>query len=164
MRKLLHFEDVETGQRFISPSRTITEEDIHQFAHLTWDFNPLHLDKEFARQSPFGRPIAHGLLGLSFGIGLATESPLIETVAFLGVHDWQFVKPVYVGDSVYVVTEVSKMTNAGRKRGRVLWKKTLLNQNDEVVQVGSVETLVTRRNGAQTSPVVAELGVESVIS
>ena len=107
-RSNLYFEDLRLGDRWVSPTRTITEEDVTGFARLTGDHNPLHLDGDFARQSPFGRPIAHGLLGLSFAAGLASDSPRVETVAFLSVHEWRFLKPVYFGDRVHVVTEIGQ--------------------------------------------------------
>ena len=87
MSEVLHFEDVRRGDRWISPTRTVTRSDVSQFAHLTGDFNPLHMDDDFAKESMFRRPIAHGLLGLSFAAGLGSASPLVDTVAFLGVSE-----------------------------------------------------------------------------
>ena len=92
-------------------------------------------------------------------MGKASESPAIETVAFIGVKDWQFAKPVYFGDRIHVVTEVLEMNESGRKRGRIVWKKTLMNQRGEAVQVGIVETLVTRRMTSRRSAVVTDYRV-----
>ncbi len=145
MPKHLYFEDLHPGDRWISPTRVVTEEDVVGFAELTGDFNPLHLDKDFARRSPFGQPIAHGLLGLSFVAGLASNNPDVETVAFLGVHDWRFLKPLFFNDRVHVVTEITETRPHGRKRGRVIWKRALINQCGATVQQGRIETLVARR-------------------
>jgi acyl dehydratase len=140
----LHFDDLKVGDRWTSPSRTITRQDVAEFADLTHDFNPLHLDERFASESPFGRPIAHGLLGLSLVAGLASQNPKIETIALLGIYDWQFIRPVYYGDRVYVESEVMELEANGRKRGRVVWLRSLVNQAGYAVQRGRFDTLVTR--------------------
>ncbi len=152
MTQLLHLEDVRCGDRWISPCRTVTKDDVASFASLTGDYNPLHEEGEFADQSMFRKPIAHGLLGLAFTAGLSSESPLVDTVAFLGVSEWQFLKPVYFGDRVHVITEVLEVIAQGRKRGRVVWQRSLINQDGETVQMGKFETLITRRAAAQTRP------------
>ncbi len=163
MSEVLHFEDVRRGDRWISPTRTVTRSDVSQFAHLTGDFNPLHMDDDFAKESMFRRPIAHGLLGLSFAAGLGSASPLVDTVAFLGVSEWKFLKPVYFGDRVHVVTEILEMEPKGRKRGSVVWKRSLVNQRGEVVQEGNFETLITRRCAPQKRP-AAEFQYQSMAS
>src|SRR6516225_5810072 len=61
----LYFDDVEIGQEWKSLSRTITEADIVNFAGLSGDFNPIHIDHQFAKTTAFRRPIAHGLLVFS---------------------------------------------------------------------------------------------------
>lgn len=159
---MLYFEDVKLGDRWISPTRTVTASDVTNFAQLTGDLNPLHLDAEYAKESPFRRPIAHGLLGLSFVAGLGSESPRVETVAFLGVSDWRFLKPVYFGDRVHVVTEIVEIEAQGRKRGRVVWRRSLVNQRGETVQEGKFETLILRRAAARPTP--KQLQYESMAS
>ena len=141
MSEVLHFEDVRSGDRWISPTRTVTKTDVTKFAHLTGDFNPLHMNDDFAKESMFRRPIAHGLLGLSFAAGLGSSSPLVDTVAFLSVSDWKFLKPVYFGDRVHVVTEILEAAPQGRKRGRIVWKRSLVNQNGEIVQEGKIRDI-----------------------
>ena len=64
------FDQVEVGDAWKSPSRTITETDIVNFAGLTGDYNALHVDHKFARSTPFGRPIAHGPVGFVVRRGL----------------------------------------------------------------------------------------------
>ena len=139
----LVFEDIEVGQVWTSPSRAITEADVSNFAWLTGDFNRLHMDEEFASRTPFRRPIAHGLLGLSFVAGLGSESPLVDTSAFLGINDWKFLQPIYFGDTVYVKTEAIAKQPRGRRHGLVTWKRQLINQDNDVVQEGSFQTLVS---------------------
>src|ERR1700709_717568 len=102
----LAFEAVELGTIWKRPERAIREHDVREFAHLTGDHNPIHLDAEFASETPFRRPVAHGLLGLSFLAGMSSEYPCMDTLAFLGISEWKFLKPIYFGDVVYVETEV----------------------------------------------------------
>src|ERR1700736_1376473 len=71
----LYFDDVEGGQEWQSLARTITETDIVNFAGLSGDFNPIHMDHEFAKKSILRKPIAHGLLILSMGSGLGVGFP-----------------------------------------------------------------------------------------
>jgi 3-hydroxybutyryl-CoA dehydratase len=150
MSEPIDFDQLQVAQRWVSQGRTITETDVVMFAGISGDYNPLHVDHEHARQTPFGRPIAHGLLGLSLVAGLGSHSPNAATEAFLGVRSWDFLKPAYIGDTVHVVTEVVAMTPKSRRRGHVAWKRELLNQHGEVVQSGIFETLVATAAGVRT--------------
>jgi acyl dehydratase len=122
------------------------------FAGLTGDFNPLHMDHEFARQSHFGRPIAHGILGLSLVAGLGSHWPRVRTDAFISIQNWKFLKPVYFGDTVHVLTEVVEKGPRGRRRGNVCWRRQLINQHGDVVQEGIFETLVSSMSQVQRAP------------
>jgi 3-hydroxybutyryl-CoA dehydratase len=139
---VLHFEHLEVGDVWISQRRTITETDIINFAGMTGDYDPLHVDHEFARQTPYRRPIAHGLLGLSLVAGLSSQAPLVRTLAFVSVQQWEFRQPMFVGDTVQAVTEVLEKRPGGRRCGNVLWKRQLVNQSGSVIQSGVFETLV----------------------
>lgn len=77
MTEPLHFGDLAVGDHWTSFGRTVTETDVVNFAGMTGDYDPLHVDHEFARQTPFGKPIAHGLLGLSLVAGLASQCPSV---------------------------------------------------------------------------------------
>jgi 3-hydroxybutyryl-CoA dehydratase len=139
----LGFHDVDVGDVWVSPRRTLTETDVVLFACLTGDFNPLHVDHIFARETPFGRPIAHGLLGLSLVAGLASNSPRMKTIAFLRIVEWNFVKPAFIGDTLWVRTEVvAKEARARGRRGVIRWKRQLFNQVNELLQEGITETSV----------------------
>src|SRR6516225_1788808 len=102
----LYFDDVEVGQEWESLGRTITETDIVNFAGLSGDFNPIHLDHEFARTTPFRRPIAHGLLVFSIASGLGLFAPPMRTLAILSIREWSFKNPVFPGDTIHVVSKV----------------------------------------------------------
>src|SRR5712692_3060671 len=98
----LYYDDVEVGQQWESLGRTVTETDIVNFAGLSGDFNPIHIDHEFAKTTPFRKPIAHGLLVWSISSGLAANAPPMRTLAFLSIRDWRFHGPVFVGDTIRV--------------------------------------------------------------
>lgn len=145
----LGYDQLNVGDGWISPARTVTETDVVNFACLTGDFNPLHVDRLFAANTPFRQPIAHGLLGLSWVAGLTSRSPYVKTAAFVRIVDWTFCKPIFFGDTLHVETEVHSITPQGRgRRAIVQWKRRVINQNGVTVQEGTTETLVDgeRRN------------------
>jgi acyl dehydratase len=146
------YEDVEVGQEWESPGRTVTEADIVAFAGVSGDFNPIHVDHEFARTSLFRRPVAHGLLVLSISSGLGAHAPAMRTVAFLGIREWKFVGPVFPGDTVHVRSKLLEKEARGRGRRAVLtWQRQIINQEGKVVQEGITQTLVEGR-AAEAGP------------
>ena len=157
MSEPLYYEQLRPGNVWKSRGRTITDADVVNFAGLTGDFDPLHVDHEFASSTPFGRPIAHGLLGLSFLAGLSSNAPAVHTEAFVAIRNWEFKRPLYPGDTVHVETEVVRASESGRRRGRILWQRRLVNQDGEIVQIGSFETLVSREKVSVSPAPRAEL-------
>ena len=142
----LYFDDVEVGQEWESQGRTITETDIVNFAGISGDFNPIHVDHEFAKTTPFRRPIAHGMLVLSMGSGLGVHSPPMRTVAFMMVREWNLREPVYIGDTVRMRTRIVEKTPRGRgRRGEIAWYRSIVNQEGKIVQDGIIVTLVEGR-------------------
>jgi 3-hydroxybutyryl-CoA dehydratase len=143
MSECLYLEDLEPGASWTSPARTLTETDIVSFAGMTGDFDPLHVDHEFAASTPYGKPIAHGLLGLSLMAGLSSTCPRVRTLALVRVEEWQFLRPIYVGDTIHAVTQVESIIPRGRRSGEVVWARKLVNQRGECVQAGKIVTLVS---------------------
>jgi acyl dehydratase len=144
---LLTFDELEVGDEWESPGRTITQGDVTLFAGLSGDFNPLHCDHWFAGTGPFGRPVAHGLLGMAVATGLATQAPRVDTLAFLSIVEWKFLHPIDFGDTIRVVSRVEAVQPQARgRRGIVTWHRSVLNQNDQVVQEGRTQTLVRGKN------------------
>ena len=142
----MYFEDYSIDEIRTSRGRTITEADIVNFAGLSGDFNAIHMDHEFAKTTPFRRPIAHGMLVMSIGSGLGTGSPPMRTLAFLSVRDWRFAGTVFPGDTIRVRTKILGKELRGRgKRGEIVWARTLVNQDGKVVQEGTNVTLVECR-------------------
>ena len=93
MVECLFLEDLEIGALWTSPSRTVTETDVVFFAGMTGDYDPLHTDHEFAAKSHYGKPIAHGLLGLSLMAGLSSTTPRLRNLALTKVDTWEFHRP-----------------------------------------------------------------------
>lgn len=145
----LHLEDLQIGQRWISPSRVISADDVTDFADLTGDHTPLHNQNISSDGgTPFGRPVVHGLLGLSIMAGLSSEHPRVNTLALVSLGEWDFRSPIYFGDSVHVETEVIAIEPHGRRAGRVRWLRRLIGKRGVVLQEGVIETLVARKKPA----------------
>ncbi|HEV3203131.1 MAG TPA: MaoC/PaaZ C-terminal domain-containing protein [Gemmataceae bacterium] len=143
----LYFDDVQIGQEWESLGRTVTETDIVNFAGLSGDFNPIHMDHEFAKTTVFRRPIAHGVLVWAIGSGLGLYSPPMRTLAFLSIKDWQFKQPVYPGDTIRLLSKVVEKEPRSRgKRGVITWERQIVNQENKVVQVGITLTIVEGRS------------------
>src|SRR2546430_8845358 len=98
----LFFDDLKVDQEWESLGRTVTEADLVNFAGLSGDFNPIHIDHEFAKTTLFRRPLAHGLLVFSIASGLGLFSPPMRTLAFLAIREWYFREPVFIGDTVHL--------------------------------------------------------------
>lgn len=148
----LDFDDLAVDDEWESPGRTITEADVVGFAGLSGDFNWLHVDHEAARQGPFGKPVAHGLLGLSIASGLGSQAPRVHTLAFLAILEWRFLRPIAIGDTLRVITRVLELqARAQGRRGMVTWNRRLLNQRGETVQEGRTQTLVQGRGPSRTA-------------
>ncbi len=141
-----YFEEIEIGETYESPGRTVTETDIVIFAGVSGDYNILHTDAEFMKTSIFGERIAHGLLGLSIQSGLLSRAmPAYATLAFAGLR-WKFKNPIKIGDTIRVRAEVTaKKETSKPDRGLVTLARTVLNQRDEVVQEGETDLMVERR-------------------
>jgi acyl dehydratase len=144
----MYFEEFEPGQRIVSTPRTITEGDIVTFAGLSGDYNQIHTDAEFAKSTPYGQRIAHGLLGLSIASGLAMRSGILEgtALAFREINEWKFSKPVLIGDTIHVeIVVVETKAIARLNGGTVVITLDVKNQRDETVMKGSWTVLVASK-------------------
>ena len=127
--------------------RRIGEGDVSLFAGLVGDYNPLHVDEEFSRQSIFGGRVAHGPLVLSTVIGLMSQLNWIDGTALglLGLS-WEFKGPVKLGDTISAnVTPLEARPSKTSGRGVLTIGFEVLNQKDEIVQVGSMVLLMQQR-------------------
>ena len=144
----LFFEDFQTGQKVKSAGRTVSEHDIATFAGLSGDFNQIHTDAEFAKTTPFGQRISHGLLGLAIASGLAVQTGILgaNVIAFREVNEWKFVKPVFIGDTIHVEMEVLETKALPRLGGgSVILNIHVNNQSNETTMRGQWTVLVKNR-------------------
>jgi acyl dehydratase len=141
-------EDLAVGQVYETPARTVTESDVVSFAGLSGDFNPIHTDAEFAKNTNYGQRVVYGLLTLSVMTGLVDRTGLFSgsAIAMLGIDRWKFLKPVFIGDTVRALLTIEgvRRTSAGDS-GVVERGFEILNQRDEVVQQGRIDLLVRAR-------------------
>ncbi|GAB2483606.1 hotdog family protein [Jatrophihabitans fulvus] len=147
-RGVHYLDDLHAGQRFVTASRTITEADVVAFAGLSGDFNQIHTDVEFAKQSVYGQRVVYGLLGLSIATGLLDRLGIFSgsAMAMLGIDNWTFTAPVFIGDTVRLQVEILEVRPSRSKpdRGVVERRFDLLNQRDELCQTGRIDVLVRR--------------------
>ncbi|MDI6894404.1 MAG: MaoC family dehydratase [Bacillota bacterium] len=129
--------EFEVGQR-ASVSRTVTEADVVNFAGVSGDFNPVHVDAEYARATRFGQRVAHGLLTasiMSSVLGMQIPGP---GAIYLG-QTLKFLKPVFIGDTVTAHVEVTGWTVEKR---RVILNTWVEDQRGEKVLEGEANLLV----------------------
>jgi acyl dehydratase len=148
----LFFDDVAVGQEWESPARTVTEADIVNYAGISGDFNPIHMDHVFAKTTAYRQPVAHGLLVWAMSSGLGLFAPPMRTLAFMSIREWQFKEPVFIGDTIRLRSKVlEKEQRARGRRGVITWQRQIVNQKDKVVQEGITLTLVEGRAAAGTA-------------
>lgn len=138
------FEDFETGQQYRTSKHTVAETEVTAFAQLSGDHNKLHIDPEFAAQTPYRERIAHGLLVMSLVSGLASQLGLLgESVLAFRQLDWKFKKPVYIGDTVRALIAVTHTASVPRLGGGLVrFAVKVFNQHSESVQTGSWRILI----------------------
>lgn len=146
----LRYDQFGVGDRFVSPGRTVTEDDVMSFARLSGDFNPLHTDEEFARRAGFGGRIAHGMLIAAMATGMANQTRVFEgTTLALLEQRIQYKAPVRLGDTVHLQLEVTALRESSKAdRGIVEFSAQVCNQDGKPV-IESVWSLLMKR-GAPT--------------
>jgi len=147
---VVYFDDLNVGDKFQTPSRTITEADVTNFACLSGDFNRLHVDVEYANATQFGQRIAHGLCVLAIASGLTTRLPLIKfiekTLIALANLECRWVKPTFIGDTIHVDVEIiAKEETSKPDRGLIVMRRTAVNQRDEAVMESEWKLMMRRR-------------------
>ena len=141
----LFFEDFILGQAYVGRSRTVTEADLINFAGVSWDFYPLHIDKEFAKNGMFGRRVAHGTFTFAAMTGAISQLEVFgETEALLGADGLKFIRPVFIGDTI--TPKFSVLGSKDHDKGGIITLTLeVSNQRMEVVMVCKVNLLIKKR-------------------
>ncbi len=134
------FERLSAGERFRTASRTVSEADVIGFCALTGDWHPQHCDPRWAAGSPFGERIAHGMLILSFAVGLVPLDPE-RVVALRRVSDAVFKRPLRLGERIAVKGEIARVSAIDESTGLVELALAIVNQDAALVCRARVQVL-----------------------
>ena len=132
----LKFDEFEVGKKYISARRTIREADIEQFAALSADYNPLHVDELYVKENTnYRHCIAHGALTFAMSTGFSFQDGLVAgtTLAFLGVDELRWKHVIYPGDTIHMETTVlEKIESKTPTRGIVRFQRDIINQDGDL--------------------------------
>jgi oxepin-CoA hydrolase / 3-oxo-5,6-dehydrosuberyl-CoA semialdehyde dehydrogenase len=145
------YEDLSIGDSLLTHRRTVSEADIVAFGGISGDYFYMHFDEIAAKESPFGKRIAHGYFVLSAAAGLFVSPAPGPVLANYGLDTLRFVKPVGIGDTIRArltckrKTDRQKTDANGVGQGVVAWDVEVTNQLDELVASYDILTLVAKR-------------------
>lgn len=146
MSEELYWDDATVGDTCTSPEVVVTEAMVNAYAELTGDFTAVHVDEEYAKTTPFGTRVAHGLFGLSLADGLKTRSDYRFVPGMSLGWTWDFKLPIKLNDRVHVRFRVGSKREVKRPGwGIVVLPSELVNQHGEVVQLGEHRLMIPRR-------------------
>ena len=150
----LYFEDFKPGDRFESRGRTASEAEIIDFA-LRYDPQPIHIDAEAAKRSPYGGLIASGFHTMAMAFRLAWDTGVLSACSLgsPGIDEVRWLKPVRPGDTLRTVVEIVDARPSASKpdRGVCRFRYDVFNQNDEQVMTMTAIQMVARRPQASTA-------------
>jgi 3-hydroxybutyryl-CoA dehydratase len=144
-----YFDDLEIGDSMESSGRTVTEYDAVSFAALTGDWHPQHADAAWAAESAFGRRIAHGMLVLSYALGLLPIDPRV-VLALRSIDGAVLKRPVGLGDTIRVRARLADKRELGAETGLVTLVVRIVNQADELVARMEIVVLWRREPVAES--------------
>ncbi len=144
-----YFEDFNVGDVYEHrPGRTVTEADNIQFTLLTMNPHPIHLDRVFAAQSEFGRPLVNSTLTLAIVTGMSVTDVSYKAIANLGWNDIRLSAPVFAGDTLYAESEVlNKRESKSRPTQGIVTVKTTGMKSDGTVFLSFERTVLVPMRG-----------------
>ncbi len=145
-----YFEDLKIGETLITHRRTVTEADIVNFGCISGDHFYAHFDEIAAKDSFFGRRVAHGYFVISAAAGMFVEPSPGPVLANYGLENLRFIEPVGAGDTIRVKLTVKQKIKKAKRgdekpNGVVVWAIEVTNQEEKPVAVYDIMTLVVRR-------------------
>ncbi len=147
-----YFEELQVGEHLITHRRTVTEADIVNFGSLSGDHFYAHFDEVAAKDSIFGKRVAHGYFVLSAAAGMFVDPAPGPVMLNYGLEELRFLSPVYPGDTIQVKLIVKKKTVRQQREddpkpfGMVWFDVEVRNQNEEMAAEYTILTLVERKN------------------
>jgi acyl dehydratase len=144
-----YWEDFTVGDRVTSMAITVTETHVVNWAGLTMDFYPLHMDREYAARTPFRGRIVHGPLTFALAVGLMgmTGYAKDSVSAWLGVDGMKIPAPVRIGDTIRLEAEITEMRETKNpQQGLTVMLYEVVNQRDETVMSFDMKFLMHRRS------------------
>jgi 3-hydroxybutyryl-CoA dehydratase len=129
--------DIKIGDKF-STSRVVTDELVRQFAEVSGDYNPIHLDEDFAQQTRFGKRIAHGALSAAFISSVLGYEFQERKIVYLS-QTLKFIAPTFIGDTVTATATVTKIRE---DKGIVTLETTCKNQDGQVTVTGEAAVML----------------------
>jgi len=146
-----YFEDLKMGDSLLTHRRTVSEADIVNFGGVSGDYFYMHFDEIAARETQFGKRIAHGYFVLSAAAGLFVSPAPGPVLANYGLDNLRFIAPVAIGDTIRARLTCKRKVDRNRTddkgvgQGVVAWDVQVTNQNDELVASYDILTLVMKR-------------------
>jgi oxepin-CoA hydrolase/3-oxo-5,6-dehydrosuberyl-CoA semialdehyde dehydrogenase len=146
-----YFEELQVGDSLLTHRRTVSEADIVAFGGISGDYFYMHFDEIAAKESPFGKRIAHGYFVLSAAAGLFVSPAPGPVLANYGLDTLRFVKPVGIGDTIQARLTCKRKIDRSRKDatgvgpGVVAWDVAVTNQDGELVASYDILTLVAKK-------------------
>ncbi len=129
-------DDFQVGEIYHTAGITLTETHIVNWAGLTMDFYPLHMDAEYAAKTQFGERLVHGPMIFAMAVGLVAQAGFggDAAIAWLGVDEMRMLKPVKIGDTISVEVEILEQSGTSDpKKGIQVWRYSIQNQRAETV-------------------------------
>lgn len=131
------------GATIVSNGRTVTETDLVIFAGLTGDYNPQHTDAVWSTASPFGERVAHGMLVISYAIGLMPIE-VGRVVALRRLDKVVFKRPVRIGETIRTEARIARVRPADAEHDTVKWNIKVVRDDDETALTAQVDVLWRR--------------------
>jgi len=148
--QLKYGDDFAVGDTHRTAAITMTESHVVNWAGLTGDFYPLHMDAEYARATQFGERLVHGPFVFALAVGLVAMSGFggDAAIAWLGVDEMRMLAPVKIGDTLHVEVEVRDQSSTSNPaKGIQVWRYTVINQREEPVMRFDYRMMFHMRSG-----------------
>jgi acyl dehydratase len=143
-----YFEEFEIGETFTTNARTITEADQVNYAAVSGNYDPIHLDAEMMEDSQFGGRLVYGYLVMNVMEGQKVQLGLIDdsVIAFYGIDEARFRNPVMIGDTIHTEITVLDLEEKDEDSGIVVLEEKGVTQDDEVAVAVETRTLIRKRD------------------